>query len=91
MPLFSTANPMVSMPWSPTRSYPHPLANIQSSNANSPTTNLLSYALVELVIWYGLGDLVNVLRTRTLGLEPVGSIWGAGLIPRLHVPYMYCW
>lgn len=41
------------MPWSPTTAFPHPLANIKSSNAGGATTNFLSYALVEMMTWQG--------------------------------------
>lgn len=40
---------MFTMPWSPTQSFPHPLANIQSSNADINMTNFMSYALVEMM------------------------------------------
>jgi sterol 3beta-glucosyltransferase len=42
-----------TMPWSPTMSFPHPLANIQSSNAEPQVTNYLSYILVEALTWQG--------------------------------------
>ena len=34
-------------------SFPHPLANIQSSNAEPRVTNYLSYILVEALTWQG--------------------------------------
>lgn len=42
-----------TMPYSPTRAFPHPLANIQRSNLNPSTTNYLSYGMVELLTWQG--------------------------------------
>lgn len=41
------------MPWSPTTAFPHPLANIQSSNAENGVTNFLSYVLVDMMTWQG--------------------------------------
>jgi len=34
-------------------SFPHPLANIQSTNAEARVTNYLSYILVEALTWQG--------------------------------------
>lgn len=45
---------MFTMPWTPTREFPHPLANIvKSSIADVKTSNFLSYGLVELMTWQG--------------------------------------
>lgn len=79
------------MPWSPTTQFPHPLANIQSTNADRTVTNFLSYVMVEILTWQGLGDLVNKFREQTLGLSPVSTIWAPGAISRLKVPHTYCW
>ncbi|ESZ99059.1 glycosyltransferase family 1 protein [Sclerotinia borealis F-4128] len=82
---------MFTMPWSPTQSFPHPLANIQSSNADVNMTNFISYALVEMMTWQGLGDVINRFRERALGLDPISLIWAPGMLSRLRVPYTYCW
>ncbi|PWW80207.1 Glycosyltransferase Family 1 protein [Tuber magnatum] len=82
---------MFTMPWSPTTAFPHPLANIQSSNAEGAVTNFLSYILVEMMTWQGLGDLVNKFRTRKLGLDPISTMWAPGMITRLKIPHTYCW
>ena len=79
------------MPWSPTQSFPHPLANIQESSTDSSMTNFLSYALVELMTWQGLGDVINRFRENELALEPLSLMWAPGLANRLRVPYTYCW
>jgi sterol 3beta-glucosyltransferase len=44
---------MFTMPWSPTKAFPHPLANIERTNADPRTSNYLSYAMVELMTWQG--------------------------------------
>ena len=82
---------MFTMPWSPTQSFPHPLANIQSSNADTSMTNFISYALVEMMTWQGLGDVINRFREKSLGLEPVSLLWAPGMASRLRIPYTYCW
>ncbi|KAJ6630253.1 glycosyltransferase family 1 protein [Mycena sp. CBHHK59/15] len=79
-----------SMPWSPTASFPHPLVNIKSSNAENGLTNYLSYALADILTWQGVGDLVNNFRTRTLGLEPLSLRSGPSLVDRVKIPWTYC-
>ncbi|KAK6512045.1 hypothetical protein TWF481_000943 [Arthrobotrys musiformis] len=82
---------MFTMPWTPTQSFPHPLANIRSSNTEANITNFLTYTMVEMMTWQGLGDLVNKFREKTLGLDPVSTMWAPGMIQRLRVPHTYCW
>ncbi|MCJ1386371.1 hypothetical protein MMC17_009497 [Xylographa soralifera] len=82
---------MFTMPWSPTQAFPHPLANIQSSNADVSMTNFISYALVEMMTWQGLGDIINRFREKSLGLEPISLMWAPGIASRLRIPYTYCW
>ncbi|KAL8714826.1 MAG: hypothetical protein Q9220_001339 [cf. Caloplaca sp. 1 TL-2023] len=82
---------MFTMPWSATKAFPHPLANIQSSNTDPRLTNSISYSLVEMMTWQGLGDLINRFRQKTLGLEPVSLLRAPGTEARLRIPYTYCW
>lgn len=82
---------MFTMPWSPTQAFPHPLANIISSNADQSLANYISYVLVDMLTWQGLGDLINKFRERTLHLEPVSIIWAPGMLARLRIPWTYCW
>ncbi|KAJ6262040.1 Sterol 3-beta-glucosyltransferase [Drechslerella dactyloides] len=82
---------MFTMPWSPTQSFPHPLANIRSSNTEANITNFLTYTMVDMMTWQGLGDLVNKFREKTLGLDPISTMWAPGMILRLKVPHTYCW
>ena len=82
---------MFTMPWSPTQSFPHPLATIHHSNAEPSMANLVSYALVDMMTWQGLGDIVNRFRTKVLGLEPLSLMWAPGMIARLRIPFTYCW
>ncbi|KAK3310645.1 glycosyltransferase family 1 protein [Chaetomium strumarium] len=82
---------MFTMPWTPTRAFPHPLADIVSTNTDAAITNYASYALVEMMTWQGLGDLINRFRVNTLELDPVALMWAPGLLNRLRVPVTYCW
>ncbi|MCJ1377145.1 hypothetical protein MMC17_000237, partial [Xylographa soralifera] len=82
---------MFTMPYSPTQAFPHPLANIQSSNADPQLTNYISYAMIEVLMWQGLGDIINRFRVKCLGLDPVSLIWAPGMLHRLKVPHTYCW
>ncbi|KJZ77528.1 hypothetical protein HIM_03252 [Hirsutella minnesotensis 3608] len=82
---------MFTMPWSPTRAFPHPLANIKFSNVDEVVTNNLTYTLVEMMTWHGLGDVINRFREKVLDLPSLSFIWAPGLLTRLKVPYTYCW
>ncbi|KAF9874477.1 hypothetical protein CkaCkLH20_08040 [Colletotrichum karsti] len=82
---------MFTMPWSSTKAFPHPLANVGYSKADKKTTNFASYAAVEFLTWQGLGDLVNSWRVASLGLETVPNTEGHRLLEVLQVPFTYCW
>ena len=47
--------------------------------------------LIQSRIWQGLGDLVNRFRVKTLGLEPLSTLWAPGQLFRMKVPYTYLW
>ncbi|TQW00255.1 glycosyltransferase family 28 N-terminal domain-containing protein [Cordyceps javanica] len=82
---------MFTMPYSPTQAFPHPLANIQASNADPHLTNYISYAMIEMLSWQGLGDIINRFRAKCLGLDPISRMWAPGMLQRLKVPHTYCW
>ncbi|KAI9651529.1 MAG: hypothetical protein M1831_000782 [Alyxoria varia] len=82
---------MFTFPYTPTTKFPHPLANIKSSNVDESYTNFMSYPFVEMMTWQGLGDLVNKFRVETLGLEAVSRIWAPNQLYRMRVPYTYMW
>jgi sterol 3beta-glucosyltransferase len=44
---------MFTMPWTATRSFPHPLANIQPTDADPSIVNYLSYGMVDVMTWQG--------------------------------------
>jgi hypothetical protein len=78
-------------PYTPTVHFPHPLANIKTSNVEATYSNFMSYPLVEMMTWQGLGDLINRFRTSILHLEEVSTLWAPGQLYRLKVPYTYMW
>ncbi|KAF2450446.1 glycosyltransferase family 1 protein [Karstenula rhodostoma CBS 690.94] len=82
---------MFTMPWSPTQQFPHPLANIQTSNADASITNYMSYILVDMLTWQGLGDLINKFRKDLLNLDPISLLWSPAMMERMKIPHTYCW
>ncbi|KAJ4324623.1 hypothetical protein N0V94_001193 [Neodidymelliopsis sp. IMI 364377] len=78
-------------PYTPTVHFPHPLANIKVSNVEPTYSNFMSYPLVEMMMWQGLGDLINRFRTQVLRLEDISTLWAPGQLYRLKVPYTYMW
>ena len=47
---------MFTMPWTSTRAFPHPLANIKDSKHEPRLANYLSYAMVEWMTWQGYAE-----------------------------------
>ncbi|KAJ5620027.1 UDP-glucose-sterol transferase [Penicillium lagena] len=84
-------NMMFTMPWSPTQSFPHPLANVRSQSTKPSVANFASYGIVEVMMWEGLGDLINGCRKKDLGLDPLDAIRAPSMIHHLRVPFTYLW
>ncbi|KAG9230525.1 hypothetical protein BJ875DRAFT_384927 [Amylocarpus encephaloides] len=82
---------MFTMPWSPTQSFPHPLASIDRHDTDANFANYISYTMMELLAWQGLGDVINRFRIRTLRLDPISPLWGHLLLSRMKVPFTYAW
>lgn len=82
---------MFTMPWSPTSEFPQPIANIRSSNASGPAANKMSYTVVEMMTWEGLGGVTNKFREETLDLSEVSQAAATTAIQRLKIPHTYCW
>lgn len=80
-----------TFPYTPTKSFPHPLATIKKSNVDPGYSNFMSYPLVEMMVWQGLGDLINDFRVKTLCLDPVSTLWAPGALYRMNVPISYLW
>lgn len=79
-----------TMPWNATCAFPHPFANIDPS-AHRPVENFFSYGIVDLLVWTGMGDLVNTFRAKTLKLPPIALADGAALLDDHEVPFTYLW
>lgn len=80
-------------PWTPTASFPHPLASLSN---DAPTTmqqrrlNEMSFRAVETLQWQGLD--ANPWRERALGLKRLDvADRGASLLDDFDVPFAYTW
>lgn len=82
---------MFTMPWSPTSEFPQPIANIRSSDASGGVANKLSYTIVEMMTWEGLGSVTNKFREDLLDLPELSQASATTAIHRLRIPYTYCW
>jgi hypothetical protein len=54
-------------------------------------TNEMSYTLVDMMTWQGLGGLINNFRKDTLDLGVLSQAAAITVLHRLHIPYTYCW
>ncbi|KAF8201061.1 sterol glucosyltransferase [Mycena galopus ATCC 62051] len=81
---------MFTMPWSSTRAFSHPLANLKYTSTDPGLANYMSYGIVEFLTWQGLGDVINKWR-HSLDLEPVPLTEGPALAETLKIPFTYCW
>ncbi|OQD69774.1 hypothetical protein PENPOL_c002G10595 [Penicillium polonicum] len=81
---------MFTMPWSSTKSFPHPLANFKADGADQGFKNYASYDLVNWLTWQGVGDVINRWR-KELDLDEVAMFEGPHLAEILRVPFTYCW
>ncbi len=80
-----------TMPWTPTAAFPQALASIPQGR-NRPRENWLSYSVIDLLTWAGVGDLINDFRRETLGLPALHvAARGAGVINDRAVPFCYLW
>lgn len=79
-----------TMPWTATGAFPHPFANIDPG-VDRPVESFFSYGIVDLLVWAGIGDLVDAFRTQTLGLPAVALTDGAALLDDHEVPFTYLW
>ncbi|KAM5356612.1 hypothetical protein ACJ41O_003258 [Fusarium nematophilum] len=84
---------MFTMPWTSTRDFSHPLANLKfgpKAVMDQRTANYVSYSVVEWLTWQGLGDIINDWR-KSIDLEPVPLSEGPLLAETLQIPFTYCW
>ncbi|CAG8067607.1 unnamed protein product [Penicillium salamii] len=57
---------MFTMPWTSTRAFPHPLANMKYNGSDPSVGNLISYHFVEWLTWQGY--VLDMLKMYPLGL-----------------------
>ncbi|RKL23387.1 Sterol 3-beta-glucosyltransferase UGT80B1 [Fusarium oxysporum] len=81
---------MFTMPWSNTRAFPHPLANLKNVGSDPQLGNYISYTVVEWMTWQGLGDIINKWR-KSIDLEEVAMFDAPMLTKTLRIPFTYCW
>ena len=82
---------MFPQPWSPTKSFPHPLSN-RGFGSKWSKKNYLSYVMVDTLMWVGLGGMINQFRqTLDLGKSHGSDIPGDSLLHAWKVPisHMY--
>ncbi|PSK54319.1 Sterol 3-beta-glucosyltransferase [Elsinoe australis] len=79
---------MFTMPWSNTRHFPHPPANLKNAADDRSRKNYASYTIVNWLTWNG--DVVNRWR-KTLRLEDIPTFDGHALAGKLNIPFTYCW
>ncbi|KAJ5492819.1 hypothetical protein N7539_001565 [Penicillium diatomitis] len=82
---------MFTMPWSSTKAFPHPLANMSGANGDTGLKNYISYGVVDWLTWQGLGDVINEWRKQDLELDEVATFEGPHLAEILKIPFTYCW
>ncbi|KAK4099183.1 glycosyltransferase family 1 protein [Parathielavia hyrcaniae] len=84
---------MFTMPWTSTRRFCHPLANLKGNEdlgISREAANFVSFKAVEWLTWQGLGDIINDWR-ESLDLQLVPFSEGPGLAETLQIPFTYCW
>jgi sterol 3beta-glucosyltransferase len=63
---------MFTMPWSPTRAFPHPLANISNKTTDPKLANYVSYGMIQLLTWNGY--VTQISKINRLTVEPASEI-----------------
>ncbi|KAJ9659746.1 hypothetical protein H2198_002994, partial [Neophaeococcomyces mojaviensis] len=81
---------LFTMPWSPTRAFPHPLANLTNASTDPKIGNYLSYGLVQALTWQGLADIINDFR-KSLDLTILPFTEAPFVAETLRIPFTYTW
>lgn len=82
---------MFPQPWSPTKSFPHPLSTTNFENPWS-NSNYMSYLLIDQFMWLGLGSMFNRFRKELLGLPVIRmGERGRSLLNDNKVPISHMW
>lgn len=82
---------MFPQPWSPTKTFPHPLSNMGFASSWS-LKNYYSYKVVDEFMWLGLGSIINNFRKTHLKLRPIRTgEHGDALLNDNKVPISHMW
>lgn len=94
---------MFTMPWTPTKEFPHPMAVVQSINVAgalsalpneyiSGAANWFSYRAMDLYCWAGISGIMDAFR-KSLGLPGYSMLGGspAHALAGLRLPVTYLW
>ena len=79
---------VLTMPWTATSAFPHPMTHLQPGEYR-PVRNFLSYGVVNMLMYGGVADVVNGFREKTLGLPVLDVAQGAALLEDAEVPFTY--
>ncbi|KAF7519286.1 hypothetical protein PCG10_010148 [Penicillium crustosum] len=83
---------MSNSPWTPTRRFVHPLAQIETgSEIDYQLQNYLSHLLVGESVWHEVYSVVDHFRQAILGLEQLSLSAGAGILREFKIPHTYLW
>ncbi|KAJ5969658.1 hypothetical protein N7501_005906 [Penicillium viridicatum] len=83
---------MSNTPWTPTRRFVHPLAQIETgSEIDYQLQNYLSHLLVGESVWHEVYSVVDHFRQAVLGLEQLSLSNGAGILREFKIPHTYLW
>ncbi|KAJ5538275.1 hypothetical protein N7494_007754 [Penicillium frequentans] len=82
---------MSTTPWTPTREFANPLAQIQVDDCiDRDMQNYFSFLLIEESLWHEISHVVDHFRQGILGLPGVPTGGGA-LLRQLNIPHTYLW
>lgn len=83
---------MFPQPWVPTVAFPHPLSNLPYHTAKPQRRNLLSYRLLDLLMWQSTERMINEFRKNVLGLRKIRTgDGGKDLLLTLAIPHAFLW
>ncbi|KAJ5727844.1 hypothetical protein N7493_005664 [Penicillium malachiteum] len=83
---------MSTTPWTPTRQFAHPLAQIETgSEIDYQIQNYLSYILVEDSIQNEVHLVIDYFRQAILGLTTPRCVEEKGLLAQFGIPHTYLW
>ncbi|KAJ5359172.1 uncharacterized protein N7496_011585 [Penicillium cataractarum] len=81
---------MSTTPWTPTKSFAHPLAQIRlNDGVDRETQNYLSHILIEDTVWHEIYYVVDHFRRSILGLPQIPLEDSAGLLRRSNIPHTF--